>query len=109
MQAINNDLKTLYLNDISHHIEGLKNSLYTLQIDCTKERNTYSLCEKALQKTYIVEKIITTTNLDLPFKIATEVNRLFIIDENLSSVYVKIINSKRLFHADRIANLKITI
>jgi hypothetical protein len=98
-----------YLNDINHHLEGLKSGLTTLQLNCNTNAHIYLLCDIALQKVCTIEKIIYTTNLHLPFKIALEVNRLFFADENLSAVYVKITNSKRLFHGDRIANLKLTV
>lgn len=98
-----------YLNDINHHLEGLKSGLTTLQLNCNTNANTYLLCDIALQKLSTIEKIISTTNFHLPLKIALEVNRLFFADDNLSIVYVKIINSKRIFHGDRIANLILTV
>ena len=98
-----------YLHDINHHLEGLKSGLATLQLNCNTNAHIYLLCDIALQKVCTIEKIISNTNLHLPFKIALEVNRLFFADENLSAVYVKIINSKRIFHADRTANLKLTV
>ena len=98
-----------YLHDINHHLEDLKSGLTTLQLNCNTNAHIYLLCDIALQKVCIIENIISTTNLHLPFKIALEVNRLFFADENLSAVYVKIINSKRIFHGDRVANLKLTV
>ena len=98
-----------YLHDINHHLEDLKSGLTTLQLNCNTNAHIYLLCDIALQKVYTIEKIISTTNLHLPFKIALEVNRLFFADENLSGVYVKIINSKRIFHGDRIGNLKLIV
>ena len=50
-----------------------------------------------------------STNLNLPIAIASEVNRLFIIDEHLSGVTVTILNSKRDFNESRIAYLKLTV
>ena len=105
-----NDYKTdRYLHDINHHLEVLKSSMKTLQLNCNTDMHIYLLCDIALQKITIVEKIIFSTNLHLPLKIGMEVNRLFFTDENLSAVFVKITNSKRIFHGDRIANLNLTV
>lgn len=109
MQAINNDPTTLYLNDISHHIESLKNSLHILQLDYNNEKSIYLFCEKATNKLILIERLLNIKKLSLAIVIATEVNKLFLHDENLSRVNIQLINSKRTLNPYAISNLKITI
>ncbi len=109
MQLIDDSRTTIYLNDINYYFEGLKSSITALQLHCNRDRYVFSLCENLLQKIAIVEKIITSTNLNLPIAIASEVNRLFIVDKNLSGVNVTILNSKREFNGNSIAYLKLLV
>ena len=109
LQLIDDNRTIIYLNDINFYFEGLKSSITALQLHCNRDRYVFSLCENLLQKIAIVEKIVTSTNLNLPIAIASEENRLFVIDKNLSGVSVTILNSKREFNGDRIAFLKLSV
>ena len=109
MQLIDEKRSVIYLKDIHFYIEGLKCNINALQLHCNRDRYVFSLCENLLQKIAIIEKIVMSTNLKLPIAIASEVNRLFIIDEHLSGVTVTILNSKRDFNGSRIAYLKLTL
>lgn len=109
MQLIDDNRTIIYLNDIHFYIEGLKSNIVALQVHCNRDNYVYLLCENLLKKVAIIEKIVTSTNLNLPIAIASEVNKLFIVDQNLSGVIVTIVNSKRTFNADRLASLKLTV
>jgi hypothetical protein len=109
MQIIDDNRTIIYLNDIHFYIEGLKSNIIALQVHCNRDNYVYLLCEKLLKNVAIIDKIVKTTNLNLPIAIASEVNKLFIIDQNLSGVIVTIVNSKREFNANRLASLKLSV
>jgi len=95
-------------NDINYHLEKLRLGVETLQLDYNREKPIYLFCEKALENLGIIDKLFNSTNLSLPFLIATKANLLFETDPNLSAVNCVIINSKRPFNPNAIGLLKIT-
>lgn len=95
-------------NDINYHLENLRLGVETLQLDYNREKTIYLFCEKAYESLSLINKLLNSTNLSLPFLIATEANRLFEIDPNLSAVNCVIINSNRPFNSNAIGQLKIT-
>lgn len=98
-----------YLSDVNHHLENLKLGIDTLQLDYNKEKSIFLFCEKSISKLNIIEKLINSSNLSLPLNIVAETNNLFLKDQNLSSVHIQLINSKRAFNANGIAYLKFTV
>ena len=97
------------LDDANYHLHSVNNILDELLLDCNRNRRQYLLCNKALQDLQLAYKICNSTDITLPVKIALEVNRLFAVDKNLSSVFITIENSKRIFNASAIAYLKLTL
>jgi hypothetical protein len=99
----------LYLSDARHYLNILKQGLANLQLDYTRDKIIYLFCNNAIEKLDLIQKLICETKLQLPIQIATEVNRLFLTDENLGSVNVQIVNGKRSINPSAIAYLKLTI
>ncbi|MQP52698.1 MULTISPECIES: hypothetical protein [unclassified Flavobacterium] len=98
-----------YLGDVNFHLENLRLGIETLQLDYNKEKPIYLFCNVAIEQLSLIDNLLNKTNLATPIIIATEVNELFSIDDNLSIVNMQFINSKRLFNPSGIAYLKITL
>lgn len=109
MHSSTNQKTEKYLSDVNFHLENLKQWIDTLQLDYNQEKSIFLFCEKASEKLILIDKLLNSTNLSIPIKIANEVNLLFLKDENLSIVNVQFVNSKRLFNPSGIAYLKITL
>ena len=105
----NQSSEELYLSDASHYLNILKQGIGNLQIDYNRDKIIYLFCNNAIEKLDLIQKLICETKLQLPLQIATEVNRLFLKDENLSLVNVQIVNAKRNINPSAIAYLKLTI
>jgi hypothetical protein len=108
MQSLNQKTER-YLNDINYHLEGLKAGIETLQIDYNRDKQIFLFCEKAIEKINVLDKLLNKTNLSSQIKIATKVNELFILDENLSMVTIQLVNTKRNYNPSGIAHLKLTL
>lgn len=98
-----------YLGDLNFHLDNLRLGIKTLQLDYSKEKPIYLFCNVAIEQLSLIDNLLNKTNLATPIIIATEVNELFSIDDNLSIVNMQFINSKRLFNPSGIAYLKITL
>lgn len=109
MQSSTNQKTEEYLGDVNFHIENLRLGIETLQLDYSKEKSIFLFCNTVIEKLTLIDILLNKTSLSIPIKIATEVNELFLKDENLSVVNVQLINSKRLFNPSGIAYLKITL
>lgn len=109
MELIKNNNALQNLDDANYHLHSVRNILDELLLECNRNRRQYLLCEKALQLLNLVYKICNGTDLTLPLTIALEVNRLFSIDKNLSTVCITIENSKRIFNPSATARVKLTI
>jgi hypothetical protein len=109
MKTNNNHRTENLKSDIDYHLQSLKIGINTLQLNCNRDKYIYLFCEKASQKLVIIDKLINNSNLAMPIKIATEVNRLFSIDENLSTVHIKILNKKRCINPTGIAILNLEL
>lgn len=97
------------LDDVNYHLHSVNNILNELLLDCNRNRRQYLLLQKALEGLQLVYNICNVTDLTLPIEIALEVNRLFAADKILSSVSIKIENSKRILNPSAIAHLKLTL
>jgi len=109
MQSSENQKTEKYLSDVNHHLEDLKLGVNSLQLDFNQNKTIYLFCDKVLQKLGLIERVLNKNRLQLPILISTEVNDLFSKDENLSSVTIQLVNSKRLLNPSGIAYLKITV
>lgn len=109
MQSSKNQKTEKYLGDVNFHLDNLRLGIETLQLDYSKEKPIYLFCNVAIEKLSLIDDLLNKTNLATPIKIATEVNELFLKDDNLSIVNIQFINSKRLFNPSGIAYLKITL
>jgi len=109
MQSSKNQKTAKYLNDVNYHLENLKVGIETLQLDFNREKQIFLFCEKAIEKINTIDKLLNKTNLSMQIKIATQVNELFILDENLSIVTIQLVNTKRSYNPSGIAHLKLTL
>lgn len=83
------------INNIVYIINKSTSELKTLQLDYIRNKEVNSVCNSVLNDIVIIEQILKSSNLLLPIEIANNVNQLFIADKTLSSVIVRIDNSKR--------------
>lgn len=108
MKSSSNQKTDRHLSDINYYLEKLAIRTNTLQLDYNRDKTIYKYCENTNEEVGIVQKLLRTTDLSLPTKIATNVNALFIKDENLSIVNVRFVNLKRSFNPSAIAFIEIT-
>jgi hypothetical protein len=99
----------IILDEINYHLETIKTGNEQLQICCNIDKSIYSYCEKVEEKLILIGKLINSTKLTIPIKIATEANLLFKRDDNLSIVNVQLINTKRIYNPTGIAFLKLEL
>lgn len=99
----------IILDDLNYHLETIKTGNEQLQISCNRDKSIYFYCEKVEEKLAIIGKLINSTNLTIPIKIATEANLLFKKDENLSILNIQLVNTKRFYNPTGIAFLKIEL
>lgn len=83
------------VNNINYILNKSATELKNLQLDYVRNKQIYSVCNSVLKDILIIEQILRSSNLQLPIEIANNVNQMFIADKTLSSVIVKIDNSKR--------------
>ncbi|WP_339835867.1 hypothetical protein [uncultured Flavobacterium sp.] len=99
MQTTFNKNPQLILDDVNHNLLDIKSANDTLQLDFSRNEYIYSYCEKVEEKLRITIGLINRINFAMPFVIATETNRLFKDDENLSKVLIEILNTKRTYNS----------
>jgi hypothetical protein len=98
-----------FKGDMLFHLQSVKIAIESLQLNCNRDKYIYSLCDKALERIAIIEKLLSNSKLTLPISIAIQVNSLFKEDKNLSIVNVHLVNSKRLYNPTGIAILKLKL
>lgn len=95
-------------NDVLFHLDKSISDLKTLQLDYNRNKEIFSVCNAVINSISISEQLLQSSNLLLPIEIANNVNILFIEDKSLSTVIVKISNSKRVLnHYPAILNIEI--